>query len=63
MIHCTSGHIDPGFKTVIVLEMYNHGPNTLVLERYMPIAHIVFEKVSLPPSKSYSGQFADQLGA
>jgi len=63
MIHCTSSHIDPGFKTVIVLEMYNHGPNTLVLERNMLIAHIVFEKVSMPPSKSYSGQFADQLGA
>lgn len=63
MIHCTSSHIDPGFKTVIVLEMFNHGPNTLVLEREMLIAHIVFEKVSMPPSKSYSGQFADQLGA
>jgi hypothetical protein len=27
----------------------------------MPIAHILFEKVSMPPSKSYSGQFAEQL--
>lgn len=63
MIHCTSAHIDPGFKTVIVLEMYNHGPNTVVLEPLMPIAHIVFSKVSIPPSKSYSGQYADQVGA
>ncbi len=63
MIHCTSAHIDPGFKTVIVLEMYNHGPNTIVLEPLMPIAHIVFAKVSMPPSKSYSGQFSDQIGA
>lgn len=63
MIHCTSAHIDPGFRAVIVLEMYNHGPNTIVLEPMMPIAHIVFAKVSLPPSKSYSGQFADQISA
>lgn len=63
MIHCTSAHIDPGFQTVIVLEMYNHGPNTIVLEPLMPIAHIVFAKVSMPPSKSYAGQFSDQIGA
>ncbi len=62
MIHCTSGHIDPGFANVIVLEIYNHGPNTIVLEPQMLIAHIVLAKVSMLPSKSYSGQFAGQIG-
>lgn len=62
MIHCTSGHIDPGFAKVIVLELYNHGPNTIVLEREMLITHVVFAKVSMLPGKSYSGQFADQIG-
>ena len=62
MIHCTSGHIDPGFQRVVVLEMYNHGPNTIVLEPLMLIAHVVLAKVSMLPSKSYGGQFVDQVG-
>ncbi len=62
LVHATSAHVDPGFSAVIVLEMYNLGENTIVLERGMPIAQIVFYKVSLPPSKSYSGQFAEQEG-
>lgn len=61
LVHATSAHIDPGFSGVIVLELCMLGPNTIVLEPMMLIAHILFEKVSMPPSKSYSGQFADQL--
>lgn len=61
LVHATSAHIDPGYSGVIVLELFNLGPNTIVLEPMMLIAHILFEKVSMPPSKSYSGQFADQL--
>jgi dCTP deaminase len=61
LVHATSAHIDPGFSGVIILELFNLGPNIIVLEAMMPIAHILFEKVSMPPSKSYSGQFAEQL--
>lgn len=61
MIHVTSGHIDPGYSGVIVLEVYNLGVNLIALEPFMPIAHVVFSKVSIPPSKVYSGQFADQI--
>jgi dCTP deaminase len=61
MVHATSAHIDPGFSGVLVLELYNLGPNTIVLEPLMLIAHVLFQKVSMPPSKSYSGQFAEQL--
>lgn len=62
MIHISSGHIDPGFRGVVILEIYNLGPNTIVLESLIPIAHVVISKVSIPPSKSYSGQFVDQVG-
>lgn len=62
LVHATSAHIDPGFSTVVVLEMYNLGEQRILLEKGMPIAQIVFYKVSLPPSKSYSGQFAEQQG-
>ena len=63
IIHATSAHIDPGFSGVVVLEICNLGPNTLVLEREMPIAHIVFYKMSLPPTQAYSGEWAKQTGA
>ena len=57
----SSGYIDPGFHGVIVLEIYSLGVNLIALEPLMPIAHLVFSKVSIPPSKAYSGQFADQI--
>jgi dCTP deaminase len=61
MVHVTSAHIDPGFSGVIVLEMYNLGPNTLVLEPLTPITAIVFSKVSTPLRRRYSGTFAGQI--
>lgn len=60
IIHATSAHIDPGFSGVIVFEICNLGPNTLVLEKGMPVGHIIFYKMSLPPRKSYSGEWAQQ---
>jgi len=62
MIHATSGHIAPGFCRPVILEIVNFGANPVVLTPLMYIAQIVFEKVSMPPSKAYSGQFAAQEG-
>jgi dCTP deaminase len=62
VIHATSGHIAPGFSRPVVLEMFNLGVNSIVLKPQMYIAQIVFEKVSILPSKAYSGQFAEQEG-
>jgi deoxycytidine triphosphate deaminase len=45
-----------------VLEIVNFGVNNVVLKPMMYIAQIIFEKVSAPPSKAYSGQFAGQEG-
>jgi dCTP deaminase len=60
MVHVTSAHIDPGFTGVIVLEMYNLSPNTLVLEPLTPIAAIVLAKLSEPLAEGYSGRFSGQ---
>lgn len=62
VIHATSGHIAPGFTRPLVLEIVNFGANAVVLKPLMYIAQVVFEKVSMPPSKAYSGQFAEQEG-
>jgi dCTP deaminase len=61
-IHATSGHIAPGFNRPVVLEIVNLGANSIVLQPLMYIAQVVFEKVSMLPSKAYSGQFAEQEG-
>ena len=62
IVHTTSAHIAPGFSRPIVLEIVNFGVNNIVLKPMMYIAQIIFERVSAPPSKAYSGQFADQEG-
>jgi len=62
VIHATSGHIAPGFNRPVVLEIVNLGVNSVVLKPLMYIAQVVFEKVSMLPSKAYSGQFAEQEG-
>ena len=63
MVHVTSAHIAPRFTGVIVLEMYNLGPNTLVLEPRTPIAALVFSKISQPMEAGYEGKFAGQKKA
>lgn len=60
IIHATSAHIAPGFKSPIVLELVNFGQNNIILTPMMFVAQIIFELVSAPPSKAYSGQFAQQ---
>lgn len=62
MIHATSGHIAPGFSRTVILEILNVGANSIVLKPHMYIGQIIFEKVSLLPTKAYSGRFAQQEG-
>jgi len=61
LIHFTSGHIAPGFDGIIVLEMLNHGPNTIALMPQMPIGQLIFEKLSMLPGKAYSGRYRGQI--
>jgi len=61
MIHFTSAHIAPGWDGIIILEILNHGPNTIALVPEMPIGQVVFEKLSMLPKKAYSGRYRGQL--
>jgi len=60
IVHATSAHIAPGFRRPVVLEIINFGVNKIALKPEMLIAQLIFEKVSMNPSKGYSGQFAEQ---
>jgi len=61
LIHFTSGHIAPGFDGIIVLEILNHSPNTIALTPLMPVGQLIFEKLSMLPSKAYSGRYSGQV--
>jgi deoxycytidine triphosphate deaminase len=61
MIHFTSGHIAPGFDGIIVLEILNCNPNKIALTPEMFIGQLIFEKLSMLPSKAYSGRYRGQL--
>ena len=62
-VHVTAGFIDPGFEGDITLEIANLAPWGIELFEGMPIAQIVFERVT-PPHRDYSktGHYQGQRG-
>lgn len=59
VIHSTAGHIDPGFKGAITLEITNIGRVPVLLYPDMRVAQLVFERMSQPVETAY----ADKQGA
>jgi dCTP deaminase len=53
VIHSTAGHIDPGFKGKIVLEMENIGMIPILLYPKTRICQLVFEPLSSPTMNPY----------
>ncbi len=53
VIHSTAGHIDPGFKGKIVLEMENIGMIPVLLYPGTRICQLVFEPLSSPTENPY----------
>lgn len=53
VIHSTAGHIDPGFKGKIVLEMENIGMIPVLLYPGTRICQLVFEPLSSPTTNPY----------
>jgi len=56
VIHSTAGHIDPGFKGKIVLEMENIGMIPVLLYPGMRVCQLVFEVLSSPTTKPYNSK-------
>lgn len=53
VIHSTAGHIDPGFRGKITLEMSNIGVVPVLLYPGMRICQLVFENLSSPAETPY----------
>lgn len=53
VVHSTAGHIDPGFKGKVVLEMENIGMIPVLLYPGKRICQLVFQELKTPTSKPY----------
>ena len=62
-IHVTAPVIHSGFSGNIQLEIFNTGPNTVVLDAGMAVCQLVFEMTYGTPVKGYDGIFAGQTPA
>ena len=56
---CQNTVIEPGWRGFLTLELTNHGTETLLLKRGMPIAQIIFHEVTVGSGK-YTGKYQDQ---
>jgi len=53
VVHSTSGHVDPGFRGKITLEVENIGMMPILLYPRTKICQLVFEKLSSPARVPY----------
>lgn len=60
LIHVTAGHVDPGWKGRLTLELANLGEMPVKLYPFMKICRLTFYKLPIKVA-SYKGGFAGQL--
>ena len=62
VIHNTAGIVNPGHYLNMVLELYNLSHVPIILRPGMPIAQLLFSKLTSPPSKSYqdTGRYSEE---
>lgn len=52
--------IEPGWRGYLTIELTNHSPEIVVMERCTPIAQVVFHLLDQPTSQPYAGKYQDQ---
>lgn len=61
IVHSTAGHVDPGWKGRLTLEISNIGKLPVALRPGMRFCRLVFEKVSSPVERPYRGKYAGSV--
>ncbi|MBC2696575.1 MAG: dCTP deaminase [Desulfobacteraceae bacterium] len=59
-VHNCDGHIDPGFKGKITLEIINNNIMPIKIFSGLPICQIFFFKMLNPPQNPYNGKYQKQ---
>ena len=52
-IHVTAGFVDPGWDGYLTVELFNAGPNTLLLCSGDPIGQLAFDRLETPARRPY----------
>jgi dCTP deaminase len=52
--------IEPGWCGWLTLELTNHGPEPILLQKGVGIAQILFHRLDEPTSRPYEGKYQDQ---
>ncbi|NTV44455.1 MAG: dCTP deaminase [Candidatus Yonathbacteria bacterium] len=63
MIHVTAGFLDPGNTVNMTLDLFNTASLPILLYYKMPIAQMVFERVSSSSERPYNAVHANSLGS
>lgn len=53
LVHATAGFVDPGFSGQLTLELKNLSNHTIALHHGMPVAQLVFHRLSSPSQRPY----------
>lgn len=56
-VHITAPTIQAGYRGRLTLEMFNAGPYKIKLTEKMNICQIIFERLTMPATAVYRGQF------
>lgn len=59
-VHVTAPTIHSGFQGQIQLEMFNFGPNSIILDPGMRVCQLIFEQTAGTPDRGYAGIFDGQ---
>lgn len=59
-VHSTAGHVDPGFRGRLTLEISNIGKLPIAIPPGMRFCCLIFETLSSPVEKEYRGKYYDQ---
>lgn len=60
VVHSTAGHVNPGWKGKLTLEISNIGRIPVLLYPGMRICQLVFEVLTTPATNVYQGKYANQ---
>jgi dCTP deaminase len=59
-IHVTAPTVHSGFDDALQLEIFNFGPNEIILDAGMPICQLIIEQTTGTPERGYEGMFVGQ---
>lgn len=61
LIGLSGPQIDPGFRGMLTIGVYNVGPKDIAVPYLEPFCTLQFHRLNLPATKGYSGEYQNQI--